>query len=71
MPFIAFFSTYAMLVEDRGRAYEDVRSILNQIFIYAQNNGIITYNPVKAVAFIHHERQHEFEPILLPTHRNI
>ena len=45
-------------VADKGRAYEDVRSVLNQIFVYAQNNGIITYNPVKAVAFVRHERQH-------------
>lgn len=37
-------------VADKGRAYEDVRSVLNQIFVYAQNNGIIIYNPVKAVA---------------------
>ncbi len=45
-------------VADKGRAYEDVRSVLNQIFVYAQNNGIIAYNPVKAVAFVRHERQH-------------
>lgn len=45
-------------VEDKKRAHEDVRSVLNQIFVYAQNNGIISYNPVKAVPFVRHERQH-------------
>lgn len=45
-------------LRDRGRAYEDTRSVLNQIFVYAQNNGIITHNPVKAVAFIRYERKH-------------
>lgn len=32
-------------LRDRGRAYEDTRSVLNQIFVYAQNNGIITHTP--------------------------
>lgn len=44
-------------VLDRGRAYEDVRSILNQIFTYALYNGLIPFNPVKLVEFIKADRE--------------
>ena len=47
-----------LLVDGQGRAYEDVRSILNQIFTYAEYNGLIPRNPVKLVPFIRSEREH-------------
>ena len=44
-------------VKEKGRAYEDVRTILNSIFKYAQMNGIITHNPVTLVPFRRSERK--------------
>lgn len=43
---------------DKGRVYEDTRSILNQIFNYAIHNGIITHNPTTLIPFIRAEREH-------------
>lgn len=45
-------------VKDKGRAYEDVRSIVNQIFIYANTNEITSHNPVKLIEFKKAEREH-------------
>ncbi|MBQ7227563.1 MAG: hypothetical protein IJX05_04120, partial [Clostridia bacterium] len=44
-------------VEGKGRAYEDIRGILNQIFKYAIINGDLTNNPVQFVEFIKAERE--------------
>ena len=44
-------------VKEKGRAYEDVRTILNSVFRYAIANGIITHNPVTLVPFKRAERQ--------------
>ena len=46
------------LCAGKGRAYEDTRSVLNQIFVFAQNNGLIQYNPVRSIAFVRAERTH-------------
>lgn len=43
-------------VDDKKRACEDIRSILNQIFNYAYYNGLITHNPVKLIEFIKYQR---------------
>ena len=39
------------------RMYEAVRTLINQIFKYAQASGIITHNPVTLVPFIRAERK--------------
>lgn len=41
-----------------GRLYEVIRSVANQIFVYAQRNGLIHHNPVSLVPFIRSERKH-------------
>lgn len=43
--------------ERTPRACEDVKMLLNNIFDYAVNNGIIERNPVKAVYIQKHERK--------------
>ena len=40
------------------RACEDVKMLLNNVFDYAVNNGVIDRNPVKAVYIPKHERVH-------------
>lgn len=42
--------------DGKGRAYEDVRSVLNQVFKYAIINNIIQQNPVQLVDFIKADR---------------
>ncbi|MBQ6979823.1 MAG: tyrosine-type recombinase/integrase family protein [Clostridia bacterium] len=43
--------------EKTPRACEDVKMLLNNIFDYAVNNGIIERNPIKAVYIQKHERK--------------
>lgn len=47
-----------MSTVESERLYEDVRSVLNQVFKYAMSNGIITYNPVTIVPFVRADREH-------------
>ena len=39
-----------------GRLYDDLRTLFSQIFKYAENSGIITYNPVALIPFKKSER---------------
>ena len=43
--------------EKTPRACEDVKMLLNNIFEYALNNGVIDRNPIKAVYIAKHERK--------------
>ena len=51
------FSWLDKINEKTPRACEDIKMLLNNIFDYAVNNGIIERNPIKAVYLPKHERK--------------
>ncbi len=46
-----------ILEEKTPRLYEDLRTVLNSVFKYAINSGLITHNPVALIPFKRAERQ--------------
>ena len=46
-----------VLNEKTPRLYEDLRTVLNSVFKYAINSGLITHNPVALIPFKRAERQ--------------
>lgn len=43
--------------DNKPRMYEELRTVLNSLFCYAIDNGILTYNPVRLVPFKRAERK--------------
>ena len=46
-----------ILTDKTPRLYEDLRTVLNSVFRYAINSGLITHNPVALIPFKRAERQ--------------